>query len=66
MSEDLTSCPHCKKTEWTPIPDSLAECCSCGFVRVGEDGNYTRGASIQKWLNDTVFKDIPIDNPHER
>jgi hypothetical protein len=64
MKEDLTKCPHCGKEEWFPIPDSLAQSCSCGFVRVGFDGEWERGASIQEWLNDTYLKDNPIPNPH--
>ena len=48
-------CPKCGKNDWTRIPQSLAEFCSCGEVRVLEDdGTYSRGASMQEWMNDLI------------
>lgn len=66
--EDLTFCPTCGKSNWKWIPDSLAQHCSCGFVRIEIDeykNQWKRGASIQEWLNDTYAKDSPIPNPHK-
>lgn len=46
-------CPECGHEEWLPIPDSLAQACTgCGYVRVGTNGKYERGASLQEWARD--------------
>jgi hypothetical protein len=51
--QGLVVCPRCGKNEWKPIPDSLAEYCPCGEVRVESDnGTYSRGASLQEWAAD--------------
>lgn len=54
--EDVVRCPACGKDEWKWIPDSLAQYCPCGFVRVQEmDGSWKKGASLQEWAAD-VYK----------
>lgn len=48
-------CPTCGGTEWTPIPDSLAEYCQCGFVRVLSFTDHDEcepGATLQQWAAD--------------
>lgn len=46
-------CPQCGKFSWTWIPDSLAQSCKCGYVRVyDDDGMWSAGASLQEWLKD--------------
>ena len=63
---DLTTCPHCGKNDQKWIPDSLAQHCSCGFVRVETSTGWKPGASIQKWLNDTYLKDWKIPDLHKK
>ena len=42
------------------IPDSLAQACKeCGYVRVGDGGGWTKGASVHEWRNDVYG--IPED-----
>jgi len=46
-------CPECGHTEWLAIPDSLASACDgCGYVRVGGQGKYKKGATLQEWAKD--------------
>lgn len=64
---DAKKCPYCGKEEWEHLPDSLADfCAGCGFVRVDEgNGTYSKGHSIQKWVNDVYGKGLPpIPDPH--
>jgi hypothetical protein len=51
-TDSLETCPSCGGTKWEPIPDSLAQYCKCGFVRVGSHGEYEKGASLQEWAED--------------
>jgi len=52
-SRRIHLCKKCGKNHWQPIPDSLAEYCSCGAVRILEsDGSYSDGPSLQKWAED--------------
>lgn len=46
-------CPRCKGTQFTHMPDSLAEACdNCGFVWVGGIAGmeWEPGATIGQWL----------------
>lgn len=48
-------CPRCGENKWRWIPDSLAQSCVCGAVRVEEDnGMFSPGISLQQWLKDLV------------
>jgi hypothetical protein len=61
---EFEKCPTCGKNEWKPIPDSLAEHCSCGFVRIsllGHKKKYEAGDSLQKWVKDIYDIDVPDD-----
>jgi hypothetical protein len=68
MSEkpDLTKCPKCGGEKWTWIPDSLAQYCACGFVRIadgsGHDGTYSEGTSLREWAAD-LYKISKGDKP---
>jgi len=63
-------CPHCGKKDWKRIPDSLAQACTCGFVRVEDSSGdtFSQGASIQQWLNETCLRGsgTPLPDPHKR
>jgi hypothetical protein len=49
----VETCPKCGMSDWTNIPESLAQFCSCGYVRVRKDaGGWEEGVSIQQWLRD--------------
>lgn len=60
---------ECGQNNWFFIPDSLAMACEgCGRVKIRTGEGYRDGASIQKWLNDTVFKDSdlpPLPDPND-
>jgi signal transduction protein with GAF and PtsI domain len=59
---DLTNCPRCGKNNWKWIPDSLAQHCECGFVRVQRmDGSWEPGASIQEWAADLAKARKPAE-----
>lgn len=48
------ACKECGSDQWAWIPDSLAQRCQCGAVRVQEDdGSWSVGhPSIQEWVRD--------------
>lgn len=59
----MVRCPRCGKSEWRHIPDSLADSCPCGFVRVYEgDGLFSAGTTIQEWAADMAKA---ANAPHE-
>lgn len=46
-------CPNCGNTEWFHMMDSLADACvNCGYIRVGGDGEWKKGKSLQEWAKD--------------
>ncbi len=54
LPEDCSkTCPACGNNEWTWIPDSLAQFCKCGFVRVLDcNDKWIKGESLQQWAAD--------------
>jgi hypothetical protein len=55
----IETCPNCGSSDWKSIPDSLAEYCVCGFVRVQTGDGHLPGYTIQKWLRD-VYGDKDV------
>ena len=58
---------ECGKNDYFHMPDSLAWACKgCGRVIVGTSSTgFKKGASIQKWLNDTHPEIPPMKDPDD-
>lgn len=61
MSDTKDKCPTCGQNKWNHIPDSLADACECGYVRVFSlsDEKHKQGASVQEWLHDVYGIPLP-------